>query len=52
MRGRQEISLSPRGGEGRGEGGKFYQPLTLTLSPFQGRGDFIVYPECYLQGQG
>jgi hypothetical protein len=41
----------PAGGEGRGEGGRFFQPLTLTLSPVQGRGDFIVYPECYLQGR-
>jgi hypothetical protein len=53
MRGRQEISLSPTGGRGPGGAGvsDVFQPLTLTLSPFQGRGDFIVYQEGYLQGQ-
>jgi hypothetical protein len=44
------ISPSPPTGERAGvRGVKFFQPL--TLSPFQGRGDFIVYPECYLQGR-
>jgi hypothetical protein len=44
------FSLSPKRGERAGvRGDKFFQPLT---PPFQGRGDFIVYPECYLQGAG
>ena len=30
----------PAGGEGRGEGGISFQPLTLTLSPYQGEREF------------